>query len=199
MLAGPQKARRIWPWILLGGVFLMRAPAVRGADREPTRCIARWQGPGPGCTLQDAVSAEALGVSERAALKQVLKNLSVAAEAARVHKAAGLPPGARSLFLDSSESCGETAVEGAVTTCFPEPHLRTARYCWLEIELDLCNMSQGFFLDTKPWVDGESSRSTICGEVPDDPFGEDPVELRSAACQAACWQQGTLRCGAARR
>ncbi len=199
MEAGPRKAR--WPrqWFLLGGMLLLGAPTVQGSDREPTRCMARWQGPGPGCTLQEGVSAEALGSSERTALKAVLRNLAMATEAARIHKASGLPAGARTLFLDSSEACAEAAVEGAVTTCFPEPHLRSARYCWLEIELDLCGQSHGFFLDTKPWVDGEAARRDTCGEPPDDPFGEDPVDERTAACQATCWQQGKLSCGAARR
>ena len=84
-------------------------------------------------------------------------------------------------------------------TCFPEPHLRSARYCWLEIELDLCGKSQGFFLASKAWVQGEQTRREICGEPSDDPFGDDPVDERSAVCQASCWQEGKLSCGAAKR
>jgi len=183
---------------LLVCLGLLPAGSTLGSDRVPTRCVARWQGPGEGCSLNDAVSAEALGASERAASKQALRNLAAAAEAARIHKAASLPPGARSLFLDSSEQCGEVT-DRAIVTCFPEPHLRSARYCWLELELDLCRASQGFFLESKAWVHGEQTRREICGEPPDDAFGDEPVSERDAACLNNCWQQGKLSCGAAKR
>lgn len=191
-----------WPrravWLTAVVLVVLPSAPTQGSDREPSRCMARWQGPGDGCSLVEAISAEALGASEPAARRQALKNLATAAEAARVHKAVSLPPGARSLFLDASRSCDEVA-QSAVITCFPEPHLRSARYCWLELELDLCGKSQGFFLASKAWVQGEQTRREICGEPPSDPFGDDEVELRSAACQDACWQQGRLSCGASKR
>jgi hypothetical protein len=198
-LQAPRLDPRRWIRVLAVGALALLPPALQASDREPSRCIARWQGPGQGCTLVQAITAEGLGGSERTARKAALRNLAMAAEAARIHKASTLPAGARALFLDASGSCGEAAVESAITTCFPEPHLRNARYCWLEIELDLCSQSQGFFLDTKAWYRGEETRGKICGELPDDPFGDDTVDERSAACQSACWQQGKLSCGAARR
>jgi hypothetical protein len=182
------------PWLLLLTV-LLPSPASLGSDRQPTRCVARWQGPTPGCALNEAVTVEGLGVSEKAARKRALANLETAAEFSRIHKAATLPGGARVVFLEASRSCGEVA-DRAVLSCFPEPHLAKARYCWLQIDEDLCARSQGFFVASKPWVAGEQVRREICGEPPDDPFGEDEVTLGEAACQAGCWQRGKLSCGA---
>jgi len=184
-------------WLAIFALAMLPPSVSLGSDREPARCVARWQGPGEGCALQEAVSAEALGSTEKAGRKQVLKNLAAAVESARIHKAATLPAGARSLFLDASQSCDEVT-ESAIITCFPEPHLRSARYCWFEVDMDLCGQSQGFFLASRAWVQGEQTRAEICGQLPDDPFTEDTVDERSAGCQARCWQQGKLSCGAAR-
>jgi hypothetical protein len=187
---------RIAPWLLIAAV-LLPSPATLGSDRQPTRCVARWQGPVEGCALHEAVTTEGLGASERAARKRALANLAAATESAWVQKAASLPDGARVVFLEASRSCGEVE-ERAVFSCFPEPHLSSARYCWLQIEEDPCGQSQGFFLAGKAWSNGEQVRREICGETPERPFEEDAISSRDAACRASCWQRGKLNCGAGR-
>ncbi len=199
MDADPPARPIILPWLLTVTMLLLPGPVARGSDGGPSRCIARWRGPAEGCALQESVSAEGLGRNERAAHKQALRNLATAAEAARNHKAASLPAGARSLFLDASPSCDEGVEQQAIVTCFPEPHLSAARYCWLEIDLDLCSQSQGFFLTGKPWTEGEQQRASICGALPEAAFDEEPLGEREASCQASCWQKGRLSCGASRR
>ncbi len=180
---------------LLGVLAILPAPGAQAADKVPTRCAARYQGPSEGCGLQQAVRAEGLGRTEAAAARQALRNLAAAAVAARTAQAALLPAGASALFLADSGSCEQRATELAVVTCFPEPHLRDARYCWMEVEDDFCGLSQGFFLDTRAWVSGEQGRARICTERADQ---EQPLSAHEASCVAACWSDSSLRCGAGR-
>ncbi len=185
-------------WVVLG-LLLLPAQGALGGDREPSRCVARWQGPVEGCSLNEPVTAEALGASEKSATKKAMLNLAVAVQAARVQKATTLPAGARSLFLSGSEACAEVVTEQAVTSCFPEAHLRGARYCWLELELDLCRQSQGFFVEGRAWTYAETQRESICGEPSDEPYEDgEPVDSQLATCQAECWNARKLSCGANR-
>ncbi len=193
---GPKRALPLAPWLLAGLSCLLALPV---AASEPARCVARWQGPAEGCALQEPVTAEALGANEKSATKKALRNLEHAIQAARAKKAAILPAGARTLFLSDSEQCTDLAAEQAVTSCFPEPHLRGARYCWLELELDLCRQSQGFFVEGRAWTWAELQRAAICGEPPETPFADgEPVDAQQATCQAECWTAGRLSCGANR-
>ncbi|MFH1464954.1 MAG: hypothetical protein ABIO70_11275 [Pseudomonadota bacterium] len=175
--------------------ILVLLPAAPGeAGDVPSRCIARWQGPVPGCGLRDPVSTEGLGSSERGAERQARHNLAMAVAAARVAKAASLPPGARELMIAESAGCARTAPDTAKVTCFPEPLLRTVRYCSLELTGGDCAVSEGFTLDGRAWKAGERAREDICGIPEEDPL---QVEAAEAVCRAACWGQARLKCGSA--
>jgi len=188
--------RHLPPAVIAGLVALPAAPGEAGD--VPSRCIARWEGPVEGCGLRDPVSTEGLGSSERGAERQARRNLAMAIAAARVAKAATLPPGARELFVAESVDCASIASPAAKVTCFPEPLLRTVRYCSLELPGGDCAISEGFTLDGRAWKTGERVREEICGQPEEDPLEVQlDVDMAGAVCRAACWGQARLRCGSA--
>jgi hypothetical protein len=180
-------------WLLAGATAVLPA-ASPADDGGPHRCLARWQGPAEGCDLREVVSAEGLGASERKAARQASRNLERAAEAQRYARAAALPTGAREQLIATTGECAALAGASLAVTCFPEAHLSEDRYCSLELGADPCDLSQGFLVQGKAWSAGEGSRERICGEP-----GEEFLQLPpgEAACRAACWSQGRLRCGSA--
>jgi len=114
-------------------------------------------------------------------------------ESARQHGAFLLGAEGRGAFLAATEGCARVPASEAVISCFPEPELAEARYCWLSVPGFACGEGRGIRLRGRPWKEGEAAREDLCdgyaerarrAEAPDIPL----------ACAAACWQSARLRC-----
>ncbi len=195
-----RSSEKRWTVPALGALtaLILFAPRALSSDdpgRGPHRCIARWQQPDDACPLQGVVRAEGLGRNLKGAQRQAEENLLLAAEAVRQQQAGELPVGAQAIFLQRTQTCKVALPRHLATSCFPEPHLRAARYCYLELPDASCGQGMGFFLDGRAWREGELVRMEQCEQRIPSPFEEgDP---RASACRALCWQEGSLRCGAA--
>ncbi len=185
-----------WPAIALVALVSSGYPAeADGSSPTPTRCIARWNRPAEDCRIQEPVSVEAVGRDEESARELAMDRLVTAMDALRASHALGAPNIMRAVVLNATRACEEHLLQEAIVTCFPEPHLRDARYCHLQLPVATCGASQGFSVAGRAWRDGERARDELCGTLVQeiDYLGDDPQAAK--ACEAECWQSSHLECG----
>jgi hypothetical protein len=185
-----------WPIVaLVGFISSGTANEAESASPTPTRCIARWHQPVEDCRLQEPIRVEALGRDEGLARELAMDRLLTAMEALRESHALGAPDIMRAVVMNATRGCEEHLVEEAVVTCFPEPHLREARYCKLALPVAQCGSGHGYAVEGRAWRDGERARADLCGNLAQDLdyLAEDPQAVK--ACESQCWQTSRLECG----
>lgn len=185
-----------WPVVaLVGFISSGTANEAESSSPTPTRCIARWHRPVEDCRLQEPISVEAVGRDESNARELAMDHLLTAMEATRESHALGAPNIMRAVVMNATRACEERLVEEAVVTCFPEPHLRDARYCRVALPAAQCGSNNGFAIEGRAWRDGERARADLCGNLVEElDYGQtDPQAAK--ACEAQCWQNSHLECG----
>ena len=185
-----------WPVVaLVGFISSGTANEAESANATPTRCIARWHRPVEDCRLQEPISVEAVGRDEGTARELAMDRILAAMDAMRESHTLGAPNIMRAVVLNATRACEERLQEEAVVTCFPEPHLRDARYCRVALPVAQCGSGHGFAVEGRAWRDGERARADLCaGLAADlDYLSTDPQAAK--ACEAQCWQTSHLECG----
>ena len=185
-----------WTVVALAGFITSGTTHVaESASPTPTRCIARWHQPAEDCRLAEPIRVEALGRDEGQARELAMERLLTAMEATRDSHALGAPNIMRAVVMNATRACEEHIAEEAVVTCFPEPHLRQARYCKLALPVAQCGSGHGFAVEGRPWRDGERARADLCGGLADglSYLADDPQAVK--ACESQCWQTSRLECG----
>jgi len=191
-----QRTLIAWPVVaLVGFISSGTAHVAESSSPTPTRCIARWHRPAEDCRLQEPIRVEALGRDEGQARELAMDRLVTAMDATRESHALGAPNIMRAVVMNATRACDEHLAEEAVVTCFPEPHLRDARYCKLALPVAQCGSGHGFAVEGRPWRDGERARADLCSNLAEglDYLQDDPQAVK--ACEAQCWQTSHLECG----
>jgi hypothetical protein len=191
-------ARTFWTWPLVALAAFASAGTAREAESAapvPTRCIAFWHRPVEDCRLQDPLRVEAVGRVEADARGLALDRLTIAMEAQRASHSAGAPDIMQAVVLNATRGCSEHLAEEAVVTCFPEPHLRAARYCQVQFPVPGCGAADQYAVEGSAWREGEEAREDLClGMGRDLPhLAHDERALKT--CEAQCWQTSHLECG----
>jgi len=178
-------------------ILLTGGPArdAQSATPVPTRCIAFWHRPVEDCRLQEPLRAEAIGRLEADARGLAMDRLMIAMEALRDSHAAGAPDIMQAVVLNATRGCTERLTEEAVVTCFPEPHLRAARYCEVQFPVPGCGAGAGYAVEGSAWREGEEAREDLCTGMGAEltHLANDPRAVKG--CEAQCWQQSHLECG----
>ncbi len=191
-----QRTMFTWPVVALVG-FLGSGTAneAESSSPTPTRCIARWHRPVEDCRLQEPLNVEAVGRDEGTARELAMDRLITAMSATRESHTLGAPNIMRAVVMNATRACEERMVEEAVVTCFPEPHLRDARYCRVALPVAQCGSGHGFAVEGRAWRDGERARADLCSGLATDLeyLASDPQAAK--ACEAQCWQTSHLECG----
>ncbi len=192
------KLRQLLSWPALSLVALVGAVDSTEAESSspvPTRCIARWHKPSDTCRLPEPLSVEALGRDEEAARDLAMDRMLTAMDALRASHTWAAPDIMRAVVRLATQDCEEHLLSETIFTCFPEPHLKDARYCHLELPVALCASGQEFSVAGRAWRDGERARTELCGSITDgiDYLERDPQAAK--ACEAQCWQTSRLECG----
>jgi hypothetical protein len=185
-----------WPVVaLVGFISSGTAHVAESASPTPTRCIARWHQPVEDCRLQEPLRVEALGRDEAQARGLAMDRLVTAMDAMRESHALGAPNIMRAVVMNATRACEDHLAAEAVVTCFPEPHLRDARYCRVALPVAQCGSGNGFAVEGRAWRDGERARADLCGSMAEglDYLAEDPQAVK--ACESQCWQTSRLECG----
>jgi hypothetical protein len=185
-----------WPLVLLAAALSGgTAHEAVSAASVPTRCIAYWHRSADDCRLQEPLRVEALGRDEEGARDLAMERLQVAMEATRDSHSAGAPDIMQAVVLNATRNCDQHLREEAAVTCFPEPHLKTARYCRVLFPTPGCGAGTEYAVAGLPWREGEMAREDLCDGMDRDLdfLAEDPRAVK--ACEARCWQETRVECG----
>lgn len=185
-----------WPLVTIIGLLSSgTAHEAVSAAPVPTRCIAYWHRSADDCRLQDPLRVEALGRDEDSARDMALDRLQTAMEALRGAHAAGAPDIMQAVVLNATRNCEEHLQQEAVVTCFPEPHLKTARYCRVVFPTAGCGTGTEYAVAGMAWREGEQAREDLCAGMGRDLdfLAADPRAVKT--CEARCWQDSHVECG----
>jgi hypothetical protein len=158
---------------------------------EPTRCVATWTPPVPGCALRQPVSALAAGRSEAAARRAVMRQLEENLGALAAALAAEVP----GLPAESLEACPATAADGLVA-CFVDRELAEERICVVGLRDEACWTGDYLNVRARGWEAIEQGREAMCSAVAQRiaTLGYAEAGKRQAICQASCQVKTTVVC-----
>jgi hypothetical protein len=158
---------------------------------EPTRCIATWNGPAPGCGLHETYKVEATAGSEGAARKAAVDQLATVlvldSDAHRVAR----PALGTSEFLRCEESAKRAYVD-----CFAEPALAGEALCFATFDSPECWSGEPFTIEARGVRALAIGRQRMCEAVDARILaqGYNDTVTRRAKCRAACEAKTAVRC-----
>lgn len=166
------------------------------ASAGPSRCVATWTGPVPGCAIRGEVAASATALSEPAAQRALRHALEEAIDRSVAATRARIPS------LESAQFvlCAEKIQDAAFVNCFEDATLAEPAFCFVSLDDPACWSGEVLHVEAVGWVAHRLGRDRMCAAVDKRLVAQDytDVATRRAICADACAAHTTVRCPSTR-
>lgn len=163
------------------------------AAAGPSRCVATWTGPVPGCAIRGEVVATAAGMSEKGAERALRRQLDIVVERTVAATRARVPTMEPAQFV----TCAEAIQAAAFVNCFEDAALAVPAFCFVSLDDPTCWPGDVLEVDGLPgWRASEVGRDKMCAAVDARLVAQDYTDLagRRAICAASCASKAVVSC-----
>lgn len=158
----------------------------------PSRCVATWTGPAPGCAIRAPIVASGAALSEKAARRALAAHLDSVIELTIVASRARLTTLGPAEFA----ACSDIVSRDAYVNCFEEPALAAPAFCFVGFDDPTCWTGEVLEVEDVGWRALQGGRDKMCTAVDTRIVSQKYTDeaTRRPICAAACASKTTVRC-----